>query len=178
MAQQDAACAALVVMTSVAEESSSTSLLLSTEIQNGRVPISVDRVSNSSIDVGPTDVTDASILAGLGLIEVYGLSSRDVNPVGDRGDLGANIGEPSDPNFELFGGSDRAESLSVGGFSGRELAANGASLSLVPKSQRFSAAGGLGMSSQPCEYSAWSGVAGGSFGNHGGGEYSENFGVS
>ena len=67
MTHQDTACAALVVMSSLAEESSSTSGLLSTERPNGLVPGSVDRVSINIVDVGPPDVTDNSILAELEL---------------------------------------------------------------------------------------------------------------
>jgi len=76
MAHQDAASAALVVMSSVTEESSSTDLLLSTERHSGLAPASVDRVGSDHVDVGPTEVTDNSILAGLGLIDVYDPLSR------------------------------------------------------------------------------------------------------
>ena len=71
MAHQDAACAALVVMSSVAEESSSTSFVPSTERPSGLEPANVEQVGALTIDVGPPDVTDNSILAELGLIQLY-----------------------------------------------------------------------------------------------------------
>ena len=111
MTHQDTACAALVVMLSLAEESSSTSGLLSTERQNGPVPGSIDRVSINTVDVGPPKVTDNSILAGLGLIDVHDPSSI-ANPVGDR------------VNFDPNGGSVQTEFKLVGGFGGQELAAS------------------------------------------------------
>jgi hypothetical protein len=180
MAHQDAACAALVVMSSVTEESSSTSLLLSTERQSGLAPATVDQVSNSTIDVGPLDVTDNSILAGLGMIDVYDPLSRGANPVGDRGRFGASAGEPDFLNYGPIGGSVQTEFKLVGGFCGQELAASSAKTSEMfsaPESQRLPVARELVMGSQPSEYLARSGVAGGSvFGQVG--EYSGNPGVS
>ena len=119
MAHQDADCAALVVMSSVTEESSSTDLLLSAERPNGLAPTNVDRVSNSSIDVGPPDVTDNSILAGLGLIDVYDPLSRGVNPVGDPMVSGASAGEPGILNFGPNGGSVQTDFKLEGGFLGQ-----------------------------------------------------------
>ena len=181
MTHQDAACAALVVMSSVTEESSSTSLLLSTERPNGPAPGSVDRVSNTTVDVGPTEVNDNSILAGLGMIKVYDPLSRGANPVGDRGRFGASAGEPNFLNFEPNGGSSQTEFKLVGGFSGQELAASLADRDLFssPKLQRRSVTRELDMGSQPSEYPAWSGVTGGAsnFGQSMG-EYPGNPGVS
>jgi hypothetical protein len=180
MAHQDAACAALVVMSSVTEESSSTDLLLSTERQSGLAPASVDRVGSDHVDVGPTEVTDNSILAGLGLIDVYDPLSRGAYPVGDRGVSGASAGEPDFLNFGPNGGSVQTEFKLVGGFCGQELAATVAKQSEVfrtPESQRLPVARELVMGSQPSEYLARSGVAGGSvFGQVG--EYLGNPGVS
>ena len=124
MAHQDAACAALVVMSSVTEESSSTDLLLSTERHSGLAPASVDRVGSDHVDVGPTEVTDNSILAGLGLIDVYDPLSRGAYPVGDRGVSGASAGEPDFLNYGPNGGSVQTEFKLVGGFCGQELAAS------------------------------------------------------
>ena len=181
MTHQDAACAALVVMSSVTEESSSTSLLLSTERPNGPAPGSVDRVSNTTVDVGPTEVNDNSILAGLGMINVYDPLSRGANPVGDRGRFGASAGEPNFLNFEPNGGSSQTEFKLVGGFSGQELAASVANRDLLssPKLQRHSVTRELDMGSQPSEYPAWSGVTGraSNFGQPMG-EYPGNTGVS
>lgn len=174
MAHQDAACAALVVMSSVTEESSSTDVLLSTERHSGLAPTNVDQVGDDHVDVGPTDVTDYSILAGLGLIDVYGRLSRDAYPVDDRGVSGASAGEPGILNFGPNGGSVQTEFKLVGGFCGQELAASLAKPSgmfSTPESQRLPVARELVMGSQPSEYLARSGVAGGSvFGQVG--EYS------
>ena len=94
MTQQDAACCALVVMPSVTEESSSTSLLLSTEQLAGFDPVPIDRVSNVPDDVGPTEVTDHSILMDLGLVDRYGRPSRDMDPVEGQREARADVGEP------------------------------------------------------------------------------------
>ena len=116
MTHQDTACAAFVVMSSLAEESSSTSGVLSTERPNGLALGSVDRVSVDTVDVGPTDVTENSILAGLGLIDVW------------KGGLGAGIGgtsagEPRTLSLDPNGGSVQTEFKLVGGLGGQELAA-------------------------------------------------------
>ena len=180
MAHQDAACAALVVMSSVTEESSSTDLVLSTERHSGLAPASVDRVGSDHVDVGPTEVTDNSILAGLGLIDVYDPLSRGAYPVGDRGVSGASAGEPDFLNYGPNGGSVQTEFKLVGGFCGQELAASLAKPSEVfrtPESQRLPVARELVMGSQPSEYLARSGVTGGgAFGQVG--EYLGNPGVS
>ena len=65
-------------MSSVAEESSSTRMLLSTEPTAVFDPGPIDRVSNVSGDGGTTDVINHSILAELGLVDRYGRPSRDV----------------------------------------------------------------------------------------------------
>ena len=74
-------------------------MLLSTEPTAGFDPGPIDRVSNVSGDGGPTDVTDHSVLAELGLIDKYGRLSRDVNPVGGQGEPRAEVGEPGYPTF-------------------------------------------------------------------------------
>ena len=65
-------------------------MLHSTERHSGLSPTNVDQVGDDHVDVGPTEVTDNSILAGLGLIDVYDPLSRGANPVGDRRVSGAS----------------------------------------------------------------------------------------
>ena len=147
---------------------------------NGVAPGSVDRVSINTVDVGRPDVTDNSILAGLGLIDVYDPLSRGANPVGNRGVFGASAGEPNTLNFDPNGGFVQTEFKLVGGLVGQELAASLAMGDMFssPKLQRKeSAARELDIGSQPSEYPARSGVAGGGNGQRWG-EYPDGSGVS
>jgi len=69
MAQYDVACAALVAMSSVTEESSSHSTLENTA-NSGVTPV-VGFGEPDIVDDGPTEITENSILAELGMIERY-----------------------------------------------------------------------------------------------------------
>ena len=116
-------------------------------------PVPIDRVSNVPDDVGPTEVTDHSILMDLGLVDRYGRPSRDMDPVGGQGEPRADVGKPGYPSFEPNGGLFQAQSPLVGGFRGQEFAVGMAS-SVLPNAgevavpQRSVAGSELGMSSQ------------------------------
>jgi len=82
MAQYDVACAAFVAMSSVTEESSSNSMLENT-IESGVTPVHVVEGHDIADDDGPTEVTENSILAELGLIERYD-GRRNVGEAGTQ----------------------------------------------------------------------------------------------